>query len=144
MTERRTSVRSDVTDAAPETPSRAPLTRLGGPRLRRPQLREDVELEYEAARDAWIAAMRAAESGKAADLAALAMTQEAYESALAEKRRWDATPRVAIPIEPDRPKGIDAVVGQELARRRIQRLADEHGHQKPKGIGGLMRRLRGR
>lgn len=115
-------------------------------RARPPSTHEDVEERYVAAREAWTAAMRAAQSGKPADLAALAIAQDAYETALAEKQRWDAAPRVAVRIEPDRPHGIDAIVGQELSWRRIHQLEQEH-HQsqsRPRGLRGLVRRLRGR
>jgi hypothetical protein len=87
--------------------------------------------------------MRTARSGKAADMAALAIAQEAYETALAEKRRWEAGPKVAIPIEPEAPRAIDAIVDQELARRRVKELAGQHHQEKRGGIGGLLRRLRG-
>ena len=87
--------------------------------------------------------MRVARSGKPADLAALAMAQEAYEAALAEKHRWDASPRSAIPVESDRPRGIDAIVGQELARRRLHDAEERQRQQKTKGLRGLWMRLRG-
>ncbi len=80
--------------------------------------------------------MRSAASGRPADLAALAMTQQAYEEALAEHGRWQAGPRVDVPVEPDRPRGIDVVVGQELSWRRIH----EQEQEKPRGL----RRLFGR
>lgn len=113
-------------------------------RARRPKTREDVEALYTAARDAWTTAMRAAQSGRPADLAVLAVAQEEYESALAEKQRWDSAPRVAIPVEPERPKGINAVVGQEFSWRRVHELEEQHRSAKPKGLRGLVRRIRGR
>lgn len=108
----------------------------------RPHTREEAEERYVAARDAWTAAMRTARSGQPADLAALAITQEAYEAALAEKQRCDASPRVAVVVEPDARSGINVVVGQELSWRRVH----EHElEQKPKGgFRGFLRRLRGR
>ena len=54
------------------------------------------------ARDAWIAAMRKANSGRSADLAGLAIAQEAYEQAMVEVERWRSGVKVAIPIEPER------------------------------------------
>ena len=111
-------------------------------RSRRTMTRADVDAAYEDSRIAWAAAMRAARSGRPADMAALAIAQEAYEQALAEKRRWDENPRVAIAVEPERPRGIDVVVEQELARRRAKELDDQR-QQKRGGLGGLVRRLRG-
>jgi hypothetical protein len=110
-------------------------------RLHRPRSREEADERYVAARDAWTAAMRASRSGKPADLAALAIAQETYEAALHEKERWDAAPRVTIPIEADHPRGIDAVVGQELSWRRVHEHEQE---QRPSGVRSLLRRLRGR
>lgn len=81
-----------------------------------------AEARYVAARDAWTKAMRAASSGRPADLASLALAQEAYEAAAAERERWLSGPRVTIAVENDGPhNGIDAVVGQELEWRRIRR-----------------------
>ncbi|HSK94008.1 MAG TPA: hypothetical protein VLA76_08125 [Candidatus Angelobacter sp.] len=111
-------------------------------RSARPQSHEEADERYVAARDAWTAAMRKASSGTAADLAALAIAQEAYEAALAEKERWSAVPRVAIPVEPDPSTGIEAVVGQELSWRRVHE--HERAEDRPKGLRGLVRRLRGR
>jgi hypothetical protein len=42
---------------------------------------EEAEARYVAARDAWTAAMRAANSGRPADLATLAVAQDAFEAA---------------------------------------------------------------
>lgn len=154
MTERRMlPARVQADDASADTSAAAdaglsrhrhkPLSTLTG-RVRAPRTHEDVERDYEAARNAWTAAMGAARSGRPADLAALAVAQEAYESALAEKHRWDASPRATTPVESERPKSINAVVAQELARRRAQELDEEHRRQKPKGLSGLVNRLRGR
>ena len=148
MTERRLAERTHLEADAPDRPSlrhhRAAAGGIGEWRSRRPHTREEVEERYAAARDAWTAAMRAAQSGRAADLANLAIAQDTYETALAEKRRWEASPRAAIPIEPDRPRGIDAIVGQELARRRVHEREEQHRQQKPTGLRGIVRRLRGR
>ena len=94
---------------------------------------------YVAARDAWIAAMRAAASGRPADLAALAITQEAYEAAAAEWQDWESGERVAIPIESDRSASVGAVVGQELAWRKLHEPA-----KAPGVMGRIARRLRGK
>ena len=105
-----------------------------------PRTRADVEELYVAARDAWTTAMRAANSGRPADLAALALAQEVYESAVAERNRWESGGRAAIPIEPeDEERKLGAIVGQELAWRKV-RTVDE----KPAGIlGRIRRRIRG-
>jgi hypothetical protein len=105
--------------------------------------REQAEDRYVAARDAWTSAMRAASSGRPADLAALALAQEAYEQATAERDRWaNGTVKVAIPIDPhDRARNVEAVVGQELAWRQVH--ADEERASREGPIGRLLRRLRG-
>jgi hypothetical protein len=105
-----------------------------------PRTGAEVEERYVAARDAWAAAMRAANSGRPADLAALALAQEAYEAAVAERKRWETGGRTAIPIEPeDDGRKLGAVVGQELAWRQVRTVDD-----KPAGIlGRIRRRLRG-
>lgn len=82
--------------------------------------------------------MRASSSGRPADLAALAIAQEAYEAAAAERRRWAAAPevvRVAVPVEPvDARRGIEVVVGQELEWRRVK-------DRRP-SAGGLLSRIK--
>ena len=84
--------------------------------------------------------MRAAGSGRPADLAALAMAQEVYETALAERDRWASSPTVSVPIEvATRPAGIDAVVGQELSWRRVHQQEQER--EREKGRRGLLGRL---
>jgi hypothetical protein len=100
--------------------------------------REEAEARYVAARDAWTLAMHAANSGRPADLASLAIAQEAYEAAAAEREQW-LTGRVAIPIEPAAARRkLEIAVGQELAWRKI------HEHPRAGGlIGRLRRRLRG-
>jgi hypothetical protein len=102
-----------------------------------PRSAEEAEERYIPARDTWIAAMRAANSGRAADLAALAVAQEAYEAASAERERW-LNGRVSIPIQPERgTNGIDAVVGQEMAWRAVKH------HEEPSGfLGRLRKRIR--
>ena len=143
MTDRRLSIdEPKVADADPRGTSQAPLPK--GPaagtslssRVSRPRSPEEAEERYLACRNEWTAAMRAAASGKPADMAALAMAQQAYEEALAEHERWAAGPRVAVPIQSDRPRGIDVIVGQELSWRRIH----EQEQKKPRGL----RRLFGR
>lgn len=84
--------------------------------------------------------MKVANSGKAADLAALAIAQETYEAAAAERERWESGVRLAIPIESDNAdrRDLGAVVGQELAWRRVRAV-----EEKPGLLGRLRRRLRG-
>jgi hypothetical protein len=115
-------------------PSSALAQRRHGPRTR-----QEVEQRYVAARETWVAAMRAANSGRPADLAALAIAQEAYEAAAAERTRWESSGRVAIPVEPEPEQKLGAVVGQEVAWRQVRHIDD-----KPTGIlGRLRRRMRG-
>ena len=92
--------------------------------------REEAEERYAVAHDAWIAAMRRASSGRPADLATLAIAQESYEAALAERAMWASGRRIAMPI--DRwPAGasIERAVGQELAWRQVR----DAGHR-PRGV----------
>lgn len=98
--------------------------------------REEAEGQYATARDAWTAAMRRANSGRPADLASLAIAQEAYEAAAAEVQLWRSGARIALPVQADRNSGIETAVGQELAWRRVL-----HHEDKPKG---LLARLFGR
>lgn len=80
--------------------------------------------------------MHAASSGRPADLAALAIAQEAYEEACAERERWEAGGKVvAVPIESDKPRNLGAIVGQELAWRQVRA-----SQEKPLGILGRIRR----
>ena len=116
----------------------APSTSMAN-RLARPRSREEAEARYVSARDAWTAAMRAANSGRSSDLAALAIAQEAYESALAERDRWASGLRTPISVEADRPTGIGAVVGQELSWRRVHEA--EGQRNQPTGIRRLLGRI---
>lgn len=84
--------------------------------------------------------MQKAASGRPADLAALAMAQEAYESALVELDRWRAGERVALPVQSEE-RGLDAVIGQELAWRRLH---EAEARKRPGFFGRLARRLSGR
>lgn len=89
---------------------------------------QDLEERYVAARVAWTQAMRAASSGRPADMASLAIAQQAYETVAAEREDWLTSGRVVIPIEPS-PKrhDIEIAVGQELAWRRVQKQEDRSG-----------------
>jgi hypothetical protein len=128
--------------AASDGHVRVPLGRAHGLAQRRagPHSPKEAEEVYIASRDAWKEAMRRAASGRPADLASLAIAQEAYEAALMERERWASGRRVAISIEPDTDRrGIDAVVGQELAWRKVHK----NGGQ-PRGLMHRLRRLIGR
>ena len=103
-------------------------------RIAEPRTMAEVEQRYVASRDAWVVAMRAANSGRPADMATLAICQEAYEAATLERDRWLSGARVAIPIgdidTQDERASIDVVVDQALAWR------DVHEHEKPRGFLG--------
>ena len=87
--------------------------------------------------------MRTANSGRSSDLAALAMAQEAYEEALADRQRWASSPTVGVPVGETRPNGLEAVVGQELSWRRVHEHERELERQReqPRGLRGLVRRI---
>jgi len=102
-----------------------------------PQSEPEAHEAYVAARDSWTAAMRAAASGRPADMASLAIAQEAYEAASAELERWRTGRRIAVTVEPDETRSaINVVVGQELAWRKV------HGQDSKRP--GLIDRLLGR
>lgn len=86
--------------------------------------------------------MRTASSGRPADLASLALAQETYEAAAAERERWLAAspaPGTALHIEsPDAKRAVNIVVGQELEWRRVKDHAPETG------LGSRIKRLFGR
>ena len=117
-----------------------PLSRLAA---HEPPARSGVEAEerYVAARDAWTAAMRAANSGRPADLASLAIAQEAYEAAVAERQLWESGERFPMRAQDESMRtSIEAAVGQELAWRKVLHP------DPPKGgvLGRIRRRLTGR
>jgi hypothetical protein len=128
----------DAGQAAPSAPARRRTTSGAGVSSapERPHNRDEAEAQYVAARDAWIAAMHRASSGKPAHLATLAITQEAYEAATAEVELWRSGARIPVPVEPERTVGIEVAVGQELTWREIHA-------PKPKKPG-LLARLFGR
>ena len=83
--------------------------------------------------------MRSANSGRPADLASLAIAQETYEAATAERERWISGNRLAVPVEePSQPR-LGAVVGQELAWRQLQNAKAE---RRPGLMGRLANRFR--
>lgn len=103
-------------------------------RIAAPRSAEDAEERYVAARDAWLAAMRAASSGRPADMASLAIAQEAYEAAAAERERWQSAARAAPPVdlEPESRLPIEVIVDQALAWRRV------HEQEKRRGLLGRL------
>ena len=104
-------------------------------RVNAPRSLAEAEEHYVASRDAWTAAMRAASSGRPADMATLAICQEAFEAATLERDRWLSGTRVAIAIEEpvkERPS-IGVIVDQALAWR------DVHDHERDKSRGFLGR-----
>ena len=130
------------TEAAPVQPS--PLARTNdtvghsalAQRRAGPRSQDEAEERYVVARDAWVVAMHAANSGRSADLAALALAQEAYEAAVTERERWLNGSHVAIPVEAERPpSGLNAVVGQELAWRAVK-----HHDDQPRGFLGRFKK----
>ena len=141
---RRAAVETEAAAAPP-----APLARTNdtvghsalAQRRAGPRSRDEAEERYVAARDAWVVAMHAANSGRPADLAALALAQEAYEAAVAERERWLNGGQVAIPVEVEKPaRGLDAIVGQELAWRAVK-----HHDEQPRGmLSRFKKRLTGR
>ena len=131
--------------AAPKAPARnrktSPPAAVSRTPVVGPLSTEEAEERYIVARDAWIAAMRKANSGRSADLAGLAITQEAYEQATAEVERWRSGVKVAITVEPDaKLHDLETAIGQELAWRRVLEL-----QEKPPGpLARAIRRLTGR
>jgi hypothetical protein len=139
MSQRATRTTKYAADGA-----QAPIQRIGSSmnsagltqRIAAPRTMAEVEQQYVASRDAWVVAMRAANSGRPADMATLAICQKAYEAATLERERWLSGARVAIPVEPaNEHASIEAVVDQALAWQEV------HEHEKPRGfLGRLFRR----
>lgn len=137
-------------DAPPATPAATPSRDNGSgaladaPRKQPPVgpiSLEEAEARYVTARDAWTAAMRRCASGRAADLASLAIAQEAYEEAAAEVARWRSGERLAIKIEPEAKRaGLDAAIGQEMAWRRVHEVKPEQGGRIARTLRRLTRR----
>ncbi len=146
MSARRTPIEADTAEQAEQVDTPARVARPTGTsiiagRMAGPNTRNEAEEQYVAARNAWTMAMRAASSGRPADLASLAITQEAYEAAAAERDRWISGERVAVQAKPPpTQRGVDAAVGQELAWRRVR----ESDGKAPGMLGRLARKLRGR
>ncbi len=138
---RRTEVGVTPEAAEPHAPP-ASRSSVPGPLQRRalPTSLQDAEERYAAARDEWTASMQKASSGRPADLAALAMAQESYEAALLELNRWRSGERIAVEM-PSGERGIDAIVGQELAWRRVH---EAESRRRPGLMRRIARRLSGR
>ena len=123
-------------------PDQAPPSTRFSQRLHAAPTAEDAEAAYIAARDAWTHAMRAASSGRAADLASLALAQETYEAAAAERERWlAASPSKGAALgigQPGASRAVEIVVGQELEWKRVQELEPRTG------LGARLKRLLGR
>lgn len=125
------------TDAAP--PVRAAST-AHGLAAEIAEYGQDVERRYLAARDAWLKAMHGANSGRSADLAKLAIAQEAYEAVATEREHWIDSGRVAVPIHDDGERhDVEIAVGQGEAWRSI--LAKT---PRPGIVGRIRRRLGGK
>jgi hypothetical protein len=129
----------DPTAAAAPTSSRWAVAEDRGRQVAAPpRSRQEADARYVAARDAWTAAMHRASSGRPADLASLAIAQQAYEEATADRDRWASGTPAAIPSEPEAGRSsIDVIIGQELAWRRVH----ESGPRKPSVLGRLARRI---
>lgn len=139
----RTSRPADAhgANAARTESANAPAKRIGSAmgssglsqRISAPQSLAEAEARYVSCRDAWTAAMKAAASGRPADMATLAICQEEYEAATHERDRWLTGARIAIPVEPEAERAsIDVVVEQTMAWR------DVHHHEKPRGVLGRL------
>ena len=127
-----------TTPAKPHGLDAAPSSR---PPVVGPLSLEEAEASYVTARDAWVEAMHRCKSGRAADLASLAIAQDAYELATAEVERWRSGERVAIAIEPEaRRAGLEAAIGQEMAWRRVHEVKPKE----PGLIARVFRRVTGR
>lgn len=116
----------------PDAPPASPLAA----RIHHSRTAVEAEERYIAARTEWITAMKAAASGRPSDMAALAIAQEAYEHAMAERDRWLSGKLVAVPIQTEAARDTDVVVEQELSWRKV--------HEPPTPKAGLVRRVLGR
>ena len=127
--------RATTTSEAPDSSSR-----VKGIISTAARYESDLEARYVAARDAWTHAMHLANGGRLADMASLAIAQEAYETVMAERERWLGSSRVAVPIEaPDTLHTIEIAVEQELEWRRVTKPRESRGF-----FGRITGRLRGR
>jgi hypothetical protein len=125
------------TPPAARVPTRREALPGGTGRTREPaRSAEEAEARWVAAHAAWIDALHRASSGRSADLATLAIAQAEYEAATVERRLWSA-PRTAIPVRPEGARtGIDVVVGQELAWRRVRDADPDRAPHHPRPLTG--------
>jgi hypothetical protein len=134
--------RAKLTVSAPPTDVEVVPVRGLAQRQALARSRAEAHEHYLNARDGWVRTMKLAASGRPADLAALAIAQEAYEEATAEWERWESGTRVAVPIETEKDASVGAVVDQELRWRKL------HDHDHPPGLGAriarITQKLRGR
>jgi hypothetical protein len=138
MTTRQTPRRDIDADSATEPHPNAPAARRLESALPAQRSREDADAQYIAARNIWTAAMRRASSGRSADLASLAIAQEAYETAYAEREGWLSGNRDAVAIEAAAPRnGLEVFVNHDLAWRRVR----EARQKSPGRLERLVRRL---
>jgi hypothetical protein len=133
--------KADGVQAPEPSPAPTPAKRIGSgkgasglqQRISAPQSLAEAEARYVSCRDAWTKAMRAAASGRPADMATLAICQEEFEAASVDRDRWLSGARIAIPVEPEKERAsIDVVVDQSMAWR------DVHSHEKPRGVLGRL------
>jgi hypothetical protein len=114
------------TDAAPPSPRVA--TTAHGLAAEIAAYGEDLESRYHAARDAWLQAMHAANSGRSADLAKLAIAQEAYEAVATEREHWIDSGRVAVPIRDDGERhDVEIALDQEIAWQKVLQKPPKRG-----------------
>jgi hypothetical protein len=112
----------------PPPPAPVPADTARTPAMEIHHYGEDLERRYITARNAWTLAMRIASSGRAADMASLAIAQEAYEAVAEEREHWLASGKVSIPIEPEPSrKGLEAAVVQELEWRKLLHPEEKRG-----------------
>jgi hypothetical protein len=126
---------------APAARTRASITApaVGTPRepVAPARSSEEAEERYVTARDAWVAAMRKANSGRSADLASLAIAQEAYVMATSEVEAWRSGVKVAFKIDPEAKRhNLEAAIGQEFAWRRVH----DQQEKRPGPLARLFRR----
>jgi hypothetical protein len=145
-TNRRTETTASDESAARRSPLRrepnAPIPSMLATRIHHAQTAQEAEERYVTCRTEWVAAMKAAASGRPSDMAALAIAQEAYESALLEAERWRSGHIVAVPVEPEPMRDLEAIVGQELSWRQVHAPPSEDAP--PAKKAGPLRRVLGR
>lgn len=133
-----TAPRAHVGPKAPAARNRAPSVTAPREPVAPARSSEEAEERYVIARDAWVAAMRKANSGRAADLASLAIAQEAYVMATSEVEAWRSGAKAALSIQPEAKRhSLEAAVGQEFAWRRVH----DQQEKRPGPFARLVRRV---